>query len=120
MAEIARRWMGAAKPRPAKPRTVKIRVEDSGMLTVHTPGSFSLYASPCTRPRRDCDPRHSGGFRRCYGGLSRVSGPPQNRETSMFITITIIGALALASAIDWAIERADRRRQSENWRNFRT
>jgi len=38
----------------------------------------------------------------------------------MITTITIIfGALALASAIDWAIERADRRRQSENWRNFR-
>jgi hypothetical protein len=35
------------------------------------------------------------------------------------ITIGIIAALALALAIDWAIERADRRRQSENWRNFR-
>ena len=36
------------------------------------------------------------------------------------VTITIIfGVLALASAIDWAIERADRRRQSENWRNNR-
>jgi hypothetical protein len=37
----------------------------------------------------------------------------------MFITITIIGALALAWAIDCAIERTSRRRQSENWRNFR-
>jgi hypothetical protein len=36
------------------------------------------------------------------------------------ITITIIfDALALASAIDWAIEQADRRRQSEKWRNYR-
>ena len=40
-------------------------------------------------------------------------------ETSM-ITITIIfGAVALASAIDWAIDRANRRRQSESWRNYR-
>jgi hypothetical protein len=37
----------------------------------------------------------------------------------MFTIITIVGALALASAIDWAIERADRRRQREKWRNFR-
>jgi hypothetical protein len=36
------------------------------------------------------------------------------------ITMTIIfGAVALASAIDWAIDRADRRRQSESWRNYR-
>ena len=33
--------------------------------------------------------------------------------------IMILGALALASAIDWAIERADRRQESENWRNYR-
>jgi hypothetical protein len=31
----------------------------------------------------------------------------------------IFGAVALASAIDWAIDRADRRRQSESWRNYR-
>ena len=38
----------------------------------------------------------------------------------MVTTITIIfGSLALASAIDWAIERADRRRRSEDWRNYR-
>src|SRR5580704_16544688 len=50
-------------------------------------------------PRRDCDPRHSGGFRRCYGSQDGwISGPP-NAETSMVTTIIIIlGALALASA----------------------
>ena len=37
----------------------------------------------------------------------------------MITTITIIFGLALALAIDWAIERADRRRRSENWRNYR-
>jgi hypothetical protein len=49
-----------------------------------------------------------------------VSGPPQYGDESMITTISIIfGALALASAIDWAIERADRRRRSEDWRNYR-
>jgi hypothetical protein len=37
----------------------------------------------------------------------------------MIIIIAIIGALALASVIDWAIEQANRRRQRDNWRNFR-
>ena len=54
-----------------------------------------------------------------YGGQVGL-GPSPNAETSMVATITIIfGSLAQASAIDWAIERADRRRRSEDWRNYR-